>query len=239
MATERPVSSAQPPLQLTALYQLFCRGCVDLDERCTARLILAPRVSLKAVRAQPQPIKLHRNFAELERCGEGGCYLCRFWASVLLRECYSDIESASVRASPHPVVALPPISTAQPWVIAINAHSSNGDLLVGTAVLRSSPYVRGPGKISNLHFGTMLTPVSVLPRLKSWYMECHKSPTPNHGHWQCFKQWESSTTERIKFRPKRLLSLQSNNGEEEDTIKLVAGRDISLEGRYVALSYCW
>jgi hypothetical protein len=146
MATNKPGTPAQLSLQLTALFQLFCQGCVELDERCTARLIWAPQVSLEAVRARPKPVQLHRNFAELEQCGKG-CYLCRFWASVVLRECQSDAAAASVRASPHPVEAMPPTAVSRPWIVTINAPSINGDLLAGTALLTGAPYTPGPSKM--------------------------------------------------------------------------------------------
>jgi hypothetical protein len=145
--TSNPNSSTQSSLQLTSLCQVFCQSCLELDGRCTARLIWAPKVTARAVRAEPRSLQLHRNFAELERCGERGCYPCRLWASVLLRECYSDDVVASLRKSSHPILALPPVAVTWPWIITVSAQTFTGESLTGRAALQDSPYVPGPGKI--------------------------------------------------------------------------------------------
>jgi hypothetical protein len=138
--------SAESSMHLTALWQVFCEGCVELDQRCTTRLIWAPKVTMKAVRAEPKSLQIHRNFNELERCAQRGCYPCRFWASVLLRECYSDDVVASLRKSSYPIVALPPAALSRPWIITISGQTFTGETLTGRAALQNSPYVPGPSK---------------------------------------------------------------------------------------------
>ena len=77
-----------------------------------------------------------------------------------------------------------------------------------------------------------------MPKLQSWYLQCHRRPDSNEAHWKCFKHWESSKAERQSFRPRRLLDLKQIDGGAE-AIRLVPGDEMKINERYVALSYCW
>lgn len=139
-------ASTGSKLQLTALHQVFCTGCMELDARCTARLIWAPRAATTKVQATPKSVQLHQNYQELEQCGERGCYACRYWAIVLRGECYSAELLESLRRSLSPVTALPPVSISRPWIITISTQTGDGETVDGKAVLQNSPSIPEPGQ---------------------------------------------------------------------------------------------
>jgi hypothetical protein len=134
-----------PSLQMTPLGQVFCQGCLELDERSTARLIWAPKVLLSAVRKEPAPVHLHRNFQELETSSRNGCHTCRFWVTLLMKECDTDHTRASLMKSPNPVFGTPPVSTNRPWIITVSTKTATGELLQSIAALENTPPLSTPG----------------------------------------------------------------------------------------------
>jgi hypothetical protein len=134
-----------PSLQMTLFGQVFCQGCLELDERSMARLIWAPKVSLSAVRKEPAPVRLHRTFQELEKSSQNGCHTCRFWVTLLMQECDTDHTRACLMKSPYPVFGTPSLSTSRPWAITVSTKTATGELLHGIAALENAPHVATPG----------------------------------------------------------------------------------------------
>jgi hypothetical protein len=74
--------------------------------------------------------------------------------------------------------------------------------------------------------------------IKNWYNECHENTGDLNPHSKCFKFWDFSRDDRENFRPKRLLSIKSED-RHPDSVRLVSGGQVKTDDLYVALSYCW
>jgi hypothetical protein len=72
--------------------------------------------------------------------------------------------------------------------------------------------------------------------IKNWYIDCHEKTGEPNPHLRCFKFWDFNRDEREHFRPKRLLSIKS---EDPDSVRLISGDQVKTDDLYVALSYCW
>jgi hypothetical protein len=142
----KPHSVAQSKLKLSVAGQVVCQSCAEFDERCIARLILAPIVNPGMMRAGPKSIQLHGTFSELERCGRHGCVICRFLSAILLEEFGADQVQNVLADSSYPVFVSLPDSINRPWVISISTKTSLGDNLDGTVVLENTPSVAEQGR---------------------------------------------------------------------------------------------
>jgi hypothetical protein len=143
------------PLSLTSLLQIFCPGCLEVDQRCISRLILAPRISSK-IREAPPPIEIHSTFQQLQESAKNGCQSCQLWLASVLRECYSDGMAEELERSIYPVLVHPPASIARPWIITVEAKTTKGESLRGRLLLENATYVSTPGKPVLFAFGKNL-----------------------------------------------------------------------------------
>jgi hypothetical protein len=124
-------------LRLTSLLQVFCESCRELDERCTVRLKLAPKLTNNR-RPGRKRTQLHNNFTELEGCATEGCSACLVWTKILLRECPTKEMELDLQQSKSPIWAVLPATLLEPWTITIETQIRTGDAFSAIAILQDS-----------------------------------------------------------------------------------------------------
>jgi hypothetical protein len=139
-------ASEKIPLSLTSLLQIFCPGCLEVDQRCLSRLILAPQIASK-LRETPSAIRIHSSFQQLRESANNSCQSCQLWLASVLRESYSDGTDEDLETSDHPVLVHPPASIVRPWIITVEAKTGKGETLRGRLLLENATYVSTPGKL--------------------------------------------------------------------------------------------
>jgi hypothetical protein len=140
------LESGRSELQFNNLGQIVCQACAELDERCTARLILAPKVNLHAMQPLPKSVQLHSHFAELESCGQGGCTTCRFWVTILLREFDLKHLPNDLARSSYPIIASLPETIGRPWIVSISTRTFLGERLTSPVALENTPAIAEQGR---------------------------------------------------------------------------------------------
>jgi hypothetical protein len=131
-------------LRLTSLLQVFCASCRELDERCTVRFKLAPKLTNNRRPGQRTQLQLHRNFAELEGCAAEGCSACLVWRKILLRECPTTEMESDLKKGKSAIWAVLSAMLSEPWTITIETQTRAGEALSAIAVLQDSADT--PGK---------------------------------------------------------------------------------------------
>lgn len=210
-----------------ATQDVLCGGCQNFVDR-----LFDPRPLKKQFGHQ---IHLHKNFAELSKCGVESCRLCLFIRREL---CYhsSNYESyiyteEMLQSDPSPVsVSLFVFNSKKPNSLSDVTERSwqyyHGDV-PGPSYNGTNRYMRHRSDIVR-ELDSQVYPDQLLLLSRRWLTKCREE------HQKCRRKFENTDS----FLPTRLLDVGSPG---EPSICLKLSKDLpQKEGiQYTTLSYCW